>query len=135
LTKDSLIGLTAYYWRVSAKNEIGWGAKSVWWKFSTAHVGINMLGSSIPSVYKLYNNYPNPFNPTTSIRFDLPENSNVSIFIYDVMGREISKLSEQKFNAGSYLYNVNLMNAASGIYFYRIKANKFTEIRKMVLVK
>lgn len=135
LSRDSLMGLTAYYWRVSAKNEIGWGAKSTWWKFSITNVGISLLCSVIPSVYKLYNNYPNPFNPSTNIKFDLPENSNVSIIIYDVMGREIHKLSEQKFNAGSYLYNVNLVNASSGIYFYKLKTNKFTEIKKMVLVK
>jgi hypothetical protein len=135
ITVDSLSHLTTYYWRVSAKNEMGWGQVSNWWKFSTANVGIGKLGTEIPAFYRLYNNYPNPFNPSTNIKFDIPENSFVSLTVYDMLGKEISKLIHENLIAGSYTINFNLSNLTSGIYIYRIKTGKFSETKKMVLIK
>ena len=98
-------------------------------------VGINPLGNYVPSEYKLFQNYPNPFNPTTKIKFDVPLTGFVSVKIYDVMGREVENLVNQKLQAGSYETEFNGVNRSSGIYYYKIYTDKFQETKKMILVK
>ena len=99
-------------------------------------VGLTQNGSEIPTKYDLYQNYPNPFNPTTKIKFDLPKQSVVTLKIYDIAGREISSLiNNQQYNAGAHSFDFNASNLASGVYFYRIQAGDFTEIKKMMLIK
>jgi hypothetical protein len=88
-----------------------------------------------PETYKLYQNYPNPFNPKTNIKFDLPNNAFVSIKIYDILGREIKNLVNEKMSAGSHTIEFTASNFASGIYFYRIIAGSYTEVKKMALIK
>jgi C1A family cysteine protease len=134
-SEDSLLAGSIYYWRVSAKSNIGWGQKSAWWKFSTASTGIINIGGNIPSSYNLYNNYPNPFNPATSIRFDIPKESFVTLKVYDVSGREISDLLNSKMDAGSYKINFNAVSLSSGIYFFRLKTADFISTKKMILLK
>ncbi len=92
-------------------------------------------GSPIPTAYALRQNYPNPFNPTTTISFDLPENVFVNLKIYDITGREVKSLIEGRYEAGRYSVNVDFSNYASGIYFYRLTAGKYSDLKKMVLVK
>jgi hypothetical protein len=87
------------------------------------------------SEYKLYNNYPNPFNPTTTIQFDLLESSDVSLNIYNSLGQLVMELENRKMNAGHYTSTFDASNLSSGIYFYKLKANSFIDIRKMVLLK
>ena len=132
---DSLNGLSVYYWRVSAKNEMGWGLKSVWLKFSTANVGIINLSTEVPHEYKLFNNYPNPFNPTTKIKFSLPENTNVKLIVYDIKGREINRLIQDKMKSGVYEMNIDMTNFSSGIYFYRLITEKYSTTKKMLMIK
>jgi len=97
--------------------------------------------SLVPFDYALYQNYPNPFNPVTNISYYLREKSNVSVFIYDILGREIKSLITNEFqNAGehSIVWNgTNILNnrAASGIYIYKIIANDFIYSKKMILLK
>jgi hypothetical protein len=92
--------------------------------------------NSMPNAFNLYQNFPNPFNPVTTIKYDLPKNSNVTIIIYDLIGREVSRLVNNEFkNAGRYEINWNANNYASGIYFYRITSADFTDVKKMVLIK
>jgi len=83
----------------------------------------------------LKQNYPNPFNPTTTITFDLPSKSNVSLVIYDILGKEVMKLADGEYEPGSYNFTADLSNLASGIYVYRVKAGTFTDVKKMVLTK
>jgi C1A family cysteine protease len=135
ITVSGLIPYTPYYWRICAKNEIGWGAKSSWWKFTSGAVGISNISQEIPSVYKLYANYPNPFNPVTAIKFDVPENGFVKIRIYDITGKEISTPVNEFLKAGSYRTDWNASSYSSGVYYYRIEAGKYSETRKMILVK
>lgn len=91
--------------------------------------------------FQLLQNYPNPFNPTTNIVYNLPSASNVSIKIYNLLGKEIAELVNEKQNAGTFQIEWNASNFASGIYFYSIEAvslsnnNYFRETRKMTLVK
>lgn len=132
---SGLVPYTVYYWRVSAKNEVGWGAKSQWWKFTSGAVGIQPAGGNIPAVYKLYGNYPNPFNPSTVIKFDLPEDARVSMTIFDISGRELASLKKEFLKAGSYGYEWNAAGYSSGVYFYRLQTDRFADTRKMILIK
>ena len=98
--------------------------------------GSELTTTSItPATYSLYQNYPNPFNPSTTIKFDLATGNNVKLAIYDILGRENSVLVNQYLSAGSYTINFTNSNLASGIYFYRLSAGSFTDIKKMTLVK
>ena len=91
--------------------------------------------SNIPQRFELYQNYPNPFNPETIIRFDLPENQFVSLKVYDLHGREVNKLVNNFLKAGSHEIKFDASNLPSGIYFYQIVTPKFTNTKKMILVK
>ncbi|MGH2575866.1 MAG: T9SS type A sorting domain-containing protein, partial [Ignavibacteria bacterium] len=92
-------------------------------------------GSEIPKNYSLHQNYPNPFNPSTKIRFELPVSEVVTLKLYDVNGKEISTLINEKLTAGIKEYEYNAVNLPSGVYFYTITAGDFKDTKKMVLVK
>ncbi len=87
------------------------------------------------SEFKLEQNYPNPFNPVTTIGFTLPNTADVSLKIYDVMGREVATLVSDKLTAGSHSFQWNASNLASGVYFYRLKAGSFTATKRLTLIK
>jgi flagellar hook assembly protein FlgD len=96
--------------------------------------------SLLPEAYTLHQNYPNPFNPTTQIRYDLPENSYVSITIYDLMGKRVKTLVNSKQDAGYRSIHWNATNefgqpVSAGMYIYTIQAGEFRKTRKMVLLK
>ncbi len=97
--------------------------------------GVKKSGSLIPTVYQLYSNYPNPFNPSTMIKYDLPKDSKVVLKLYDVVGREVATLVNGKQTAGSYEVQFNASNLASGVYFFRITAGDYIKTQKMVLLK
>jgi photosystem II stability/assembly factor-like uncharacterized protein len=133
---------TRYYWRVVANNSCNTSPNSVRWSFITSLVGIIQNGIEIPKVFALYNNYPNPFNPATTIKFDLPERSTVNITIFDITGRQVSNPVNGQLDAGKYELTWNADNYASGLYLYRVEAVSFTsgqkginETRKMLLLK
>ncbi len=98
-------------------------------------IGISNISTELPSVYKLYQNYPNPFNPSTEINFDIIKNGNVKIVLYDILGRVVNELLNTTLQAGKYKVDFNAENYASGIYFYRITTDKFTDVKKMLLLK
>ena len=93
-----------------------------------------------PHAFNLYNNYPNPFNPVTTFRYDLPDNSHVTIAIYDMLGRQVKSLINQTQDAG---YRSVIWDAtndfgkpvSAGVYLYKIQAGDFIQTRKMVLLK
>jgi hypothetical protein len=91
--------------------------------------------SSVPEHFTLSRNYPNPFNPETTIEYALPYNSFVQIKIFDVLGREIKTLVNDNLAAGKYKTIIDASELSSGVYFYRLSADNFTEIKKMILVK
>jgi hypothetical protein len=93
------------------------------------------ISQLIPNHFDLYNNYPNPFNPSTTIRFAVPEISNVKIEVYNLIGERITTLINEIKTAGYYEVQFNASNLASGIYFYRIQAGNFVESKKMILLK
>jgi hypothetical protein len=101
----------------------------------TPFVGIQTTGNEIPKVYALYQNFPNPFNPTTNISFDLPRISLTRITLYDLLGREVDVLVNEMLAAGKYNIDFNAGHLASGVYFYKIEAENFVDKRKMIIVK
>ncbi len=107
-----------------------------------AITGIETAGNSMPRDYRLYNNYPNPFNPSTVIQYDLPRASMVVLKVYDVLGRQVATLSSGRESAGSYKVSFNGDRFASGVYFVRMfarslsgAAETYTRVRKMLLLK
>lgn len=103
--------------------------------YSDSLVGVSYNGNEIPSRYYLHQNYPNPFNAATKIKFDLPSESYVKISVYDILGGEIRILINQGLKAGSYESEFNAGDLPSGVYFYKLEAGEFTEVRKMMLIK
>lgn len=96
---------------------------------------INPIFDEIPAQYKLSQNYPNPFNPRTVVSFSLPVAGDVLLKVYDLRGREVQTLVNERLNAGKYeaTFNGSMLN--SGVYFYKLTAGGYSEIRKMLLVK
>ncbi len=89
----------------------------------------------LPSETKLYNNYPNPFNPTTTFRYDLAENAHVSLKVYDVLGEEVATLVDEEQEAGYKSVEFDAGRFSSGVYFYRFSAESYQIILKMILIK
>jgi hypothetical protein len=87
------------------------------------------------SSFELNQNFPNPFNPTTTISYSITENSNVKLTVTDLLGREVAKLVDSQQQAGIYNVKFDGTNFNSGIYFYRLKAGNYTEVKKFILVK
>ena len=90
---------------------------------------------TLPNKYLLHQNYPNPFNPTTTISFELPSESKIEIAVYDILGRQVKNLLNENKAAGRYNVQFDGTGLPSGIYFIRLSANTYTEIKKMVLLK
>ena len=94
----------------------------------------------LPETFALHQNYPNPFNPSTTIRFDLPEASNVSLVIFDMMGREVATLISGPAEAGYHFVQWDGTNSigssvAAGVYIYTIQAGKHRDVNKMIYLK
>lgn len=102
---------------------------------SGGFVNISNNSNTNPDRYKLYQNFPNPFNPNTTIRFDIPKSTCVKISVYDNLGKIIEKLANEKLDAGSYSFNWNAQDISSGIYYYKIEAGEFSNVKKMILIK
>ncbi|MBI5403469.1 MAG: T9SS type A sorting domain-containing protein [Ignavibacteriae bacterium] len=103
-------------------------------------VGINNISSEIPEKFGLHQNYPNPFNPNTNIKFDIAKAGFVSLKVYDILGREVAVLVNDILQPGYYSvpFAINQFTdfqASSGIYFYRITAGDFKDIKKMLIIK
>ena len=99
------------------------------------HVGIRGNEGSVLGKYVLGNNYPNPFNPETKINYTIPETAMVSIKIYDMLGKEVTTLINTKQNAGTYSVTFRAASLSSGTYFYRLSTEKYSEVKKMVLLR
>lgn len=100
-------------------------------------VSVLKVGSEkvIPNKYTLEQNYPNPFNPSTTIKFAIPEVSNVKLTIYNAIGQKVVELVNSTLEAGSYSFNWNASDVASGLYFYELNTNNFSSVKKMMLMK
>jgi len=104
-----------------------------------AHVsGMTGIGNEVldaPSSYALYSNYPNPFNPTTTIMFDIPKISMVTLKVFNLLGQEIMTIVSKNHAAGTYRYTFDAGRLSSGMYIYQLRASDYVETRKMILMK
>jgi hypothetical protein len=90
----------------------------------------------MPATFTLHQSYPNPFNPTTAIRFDLPEPADVTLKVFNAVGQEVATLAQGRHEAGVHRFDFNGTGFASGVYFYRLNSpSGMIETRKMVLLK
>lgn len=109
-------------------------------KTATLSIGVNNISNVVPDKFEMYQNYPNPFNPSTSIKFQIKDTRFVTLKVYDILGKEISTLVNEKLQPGIYEipFSINQVTGnqtASGIYFYKIEAGDFTKGKRMVLLK
>lgn len=104
-------------------------------QYTQEPTNITSVGNQIPDKFSLQQNYPNPFNPSTNIEFSVPENSFVNLKVFDITGKQIEELVNDSFIAGNYKYDFNAKSLPSGTYFYKLETEKFTEIKKMILLK
>lgn len=98
-------------------------------------IGIQNISNEIPSGFNLSQNYPNPFNPVTNIEFSVPKTANVKLIVYDISGKQVEEIVNQKLSAGRYKADFDSKELASGIYFYRLISDEFSETKRMILVK
>ena len=135
-----------YYWKVSAYSGLDtvWGSESDQkpWSFTIIPVALESANPVITH-YRLDNNYPNPFNPTTTIRYELPRQSRVMLSIYDINGRAVANLVNATQPTGLYSVTWDAGDLGSGVYFYRIEVyspykngtGEFRQVKKMILIK
>jgi photosystem II stability/assembly factor-like uncharacterized protein len=141
-------GFQYWIWDVYFPNEnTGWAVGGNGTILKTTNsggpIGIKSIASEIPERFSLYQNYPNPFNPVTKIKFSIPasplssigEGLGVRLVIYDILGREVATLVNDKLKSGSYEATWDGTNYPSGVYFYKLSAEGFSETKKMVLMK
>jgi len=132
----------------TAPTSIGWdtlyatvdAAHSGNWAFApNKHIYVKnasgIINQNLPLNFRLNQNYPNPFNPTTKISFTTGTAGNVKLTVYDLLGKEVATLLNEKKDAGSYEIEFNANNLSSGVYFYKLETNQFTDIKRMTLIK
>lgn len=90
---------------------------------------------TLPNEFELKQNYPNPFNPSTTIEYTIPENSRLSLKVYDILGKEVATLVDKEQNSGTYIVIWDAKSVSSGIYFYRITAGNYSDTKMMILKK
>lgn len=105
------------------------------YKTNISTIGLINISTEIPDKFSLSQNYPNPFNPVTNIEFSVPEKSFVRLAVFDITGRIVEILVKEELSAGTYKADWNAAYCASGIYFYRVETDNFSETKKMILVR
>ncbi|NIR67878.1 MAG: T9SS type A sorting domain-containing protein [Aliifodinibius sp.] len=115
-----------------------WQSPKFWlhtWVGDSWITGINDIPGELPLTFELKQNYPNPFNPTTTITYHLAKQSNVRLDVFNTLGQKVETLVQEKQSAGIYNVRFDARNLATGIYFYRIQAENFVKVQKMILMK
>ncbi|MBK8946672.1 MAG: T9SS type A sorting domain-containing protein [Ignavibacteriae bacterium] len=131
---------TKYFWRVRSIDKES--SNSLWsqvWNFYTSNiVSINEL--PLPNKFELKQNHPNPFNPTTKIKYSIPKEekrqmSNLKLVVFDILGREVKTLVNENKKPGNYEIVFDASNLSSGVYFYSLQSDEFIETKMMLLIK
>jgi hypothetical protein len=118
----------------SAGNDYSYSCCQIKLAFKLLVTGVTTEKINVPASYTLSQNYPNPFNPVTIIKFELPKASQVSLCVFDILGRQVSVLMNEKKNAGVHAVKFDGSNHASGVYFYRLQAGTYVETKKLLLL-
>lgn len=145
-TLNTLAHNTPYYWRVSAGNQTGYGDWSAPWQFTTGPAVTTAVEddrSGIPTDVSLGQNYPNPFNPSTTIRYELPFDSNVSLIVFNAIGQQVATLVDLQKPAGFHEVEFHNSELPSGVYIYRLtvepmnqqNGGAIVDARKMQIVR
>lgn len=115
----------------------GFGSSGYILKTTNGGISTNVrnLSNEIPSKFSLYQNYPNPFNTSTNIKFQITKTENVKIIVYDLLGKEVAVLVNKKLHAGIYEVRFDGSGLASGLYYCKLEAGDYTEVKKMILIK
>ena len=139
--RRQLANTQTYYWKVRARNVSGWGPYSETRQFAVVVTGIEDR-SSVPTTFAVDQNFPNPFNPTTVIRYRIAGTgsrgggtTDVRLVVYDLVGREVALLVNEQQSPGSYEARFDAAGLPSGVYLYRLTAGTFVQTNKMVLIK
>ena len=121
----------------TAWDRLNHGKTSVWMNILDFNNPTNIVTKTeeYPQQFYLSQNHPNPFNPTTTIEYSLPSYEHVKIEVYDLLGREIITLVDEDKLAGSYKVEFDGSGLTSGIYFYKLQAGRYTEAKKLLLIK
>ena len=96
---------------------------------------VKVVSNQTPMNFNLYNNYPNPFNPVTKIKFSIPKTSYVTLKVYTILGNEIATLVDEEITLGNYEVDFNASGLPSGVYFYKVESGAFTKANKMLLLR
>jgi Bacterial Ig domain/Secretion system C-terminal sorting domain len=125
-----------FHWRVRSENAAGHSKWTASWSFTSDSTLTALEDRRIqPHKYRLYQNYPNPFNPSTTIKYDLAKSGAVTLTLFNILGKRVAELVNENKTAGEYSYNLNLSGYSSGVYYYRIKAEGYSEVRRLLLLK
>lgn len=124
------------YWRVEVTDKKSPSVKSAVYRLNLSKpTSVEAVDNGIPTDYYLSQNYPNPFNPITTIKFGLPEDTQVELVVYNIIGQKVATLVNQYMRAGHYVVQFDGSNYASGTYFYILKAGSKVLKNKMLLIK
>lgn len=132
---ENLSDNSQYYWRVDAIDTDSLVTTSEVFSFVVGTLAISDDLQGIPTEYSLSQNYPNPFNPVTMIKYGLPVSGDVTIRITNILGEEIVTLINETQPAGPHQVQWDANKYSSGVYFYRIQANDFQQVKKCLLIK
>ncbi len=102
---------------------------------TTLYLGVNKISTDVPQSFSLSQNFPNPFNPNTKIKFQIAKLGNAMLTIYDALGREVTTLVNEQLQPGTYEAEWDASNYPSGIYFYKLESTGFSQTKKLVLIK
>ena len=111
------------------------GSSNVWAAQGCSGTLTGISIAETPADFRLSQNFPNPFNPSTKISYSLPKQGFVTLKVYDILGKEVALLVNETKQAGNYIFDFNPSNLTSGVYFYKLESNGFSDIKKMVLLK
>jgi hypothetical protein len=93
------------------------------------------ISTEVPNKYNLMQNYPNPFNPITNVKFSIINSGNVKLVVYDIQGREVQTLLNERLQPGTYEVPFDGSNLTSGVYFYQLISDNYIETKRMVMIK
>jgi hypothetical protein len=133
-TTSGFVNNQDYWWRMKARNDGGWGPFSEMYHFSISTTGIEEAQLNA-SKFTLSQNFPNPFNSSTTIQYTLPKKCYIKLRILNLSGQEISTLAEGERSEGEHTIQWNANSLANGIYLYQLQASKLIETRKLLLIK
>ncbi len=131
----NLIKSMEYYWRVRAHNLSGWGPYSSTGRFLRSLTAVNAMPQGIPSDLVLMQNFPNPFNPSTTITYGLPQRVQVLVTVYNTLGETVAEIIDCEMEAGYHSIRFDASGLASGVYIYRIRAGAFVQTRKLLVLR